>query len=189
MRIISGTLRGRKLGVLRGRSIRPTSDRVREALFNILGSQPVEATVLDLFAGTGALGIEALSRGAIEAVFIDNTPSNLSVLRKNISMCGLEQRSRVIQWDIVKNLECLRAYPRTFDLVFLDPPYGRDMIEPALQHLVEAGLLAQEACIVAEQDAREKAILAGPEIQHIDERRYGHTRLSFFSFTAQHIAS
>lgn len=189
MRVIGGTLRGRKLAAPRGRSIRPTSDRVREALFNILGSKPFDATVLDLFAGTGALGIEALSRGATQAVFIDKTPSNLSVLRKNIAMCGLEQCSNILQWGIVKNLKCLHAYPRTFNLAFLDPPYGRDMIEPALRHLIEADLLAHGACIVVEQDAREKAISTGPEIQREDERRYGRTRLTFLSFAGQHIAS
>ena len=189
MRVIGGKLRGRKLGTLRGRSIRPTSDRVREALFNILGSKPVEAAVLDLFAGTGALGIEALSRGATQAVFIDKAPSTLSVLRKNIALCGLERCSKILQWDIVKNLKCLHAYPRSFNLAFLDPPYGCDMIEPALHHLIEADLLAEGACIVVEQDAREGAISTGPEIRREDERRYGDTRLTFLSFTGQHIAS
>ncbi len=189
MRIIGGTLRGRKLGTLRGRSIRPTSDRAREALFNILGTQPVEATVLDLFAGTGALGIEALSRGATKAVFIDKAPSSLSVLRQNVALCSLQERSRAIQWDIVKKLECLHAYHRTFNLVFIDPPYGQGMIEPALQHLMAADALADNACIVVEQDTRETHISISPQLKCEDQRRYGHTRLTFLTFAGDHIAS
>lgn len=189
MRIIGGTLRGRKLSALPGRSIRPTSDRVREALFNILGTQPLGADVLDLFAGTGALGIEALSRGAAHAVFIDKAASHLSVLRKNVTRCGLDKQSRILQWDIVGNLRCLLEYRRTFSLVFLDPPYGKGMIEPALGHLVAAEVLTHEAKIVVEQDAGEAAVVTGPELRHEDERRYGHTRLSFFSLDRRYIAS
>lgn len=189
MRIIGGTLRGRKLGAVRGRAIRPTSDRVREALFNILGALPVDAAVLDLFAGTGALGIEALSRGAAQAVFIDNASSHLSVLRKNIAHCGLERCSRIFQWDIVRNLRCLQDYQRTFDLVFLDPPYGKGMLEPALRHLAAADVLTRDATIVIEQDAREAMIVAAPAFRREDERRYGHTRLSFFSVDCHSFAS
>jgi 16S rRNA (guanine966-N2)-methyltransferase len=174
---------------LKGRSIRPTSNRVREALFNIVGSQPVDAVILDLFAGTGALGIEALSRGGAQAVFIDKAPATLDVLRKNIALCGLNQRSRTIRWDIVKNLDCLHAYHQAFNLVFIDPPYHRDMVVPTLTHLVAADALAGGARIVVEQDAREAAIHTGPEIKFEDERRYGQTRISFFTFSGHHIAS
>ena len=189
MRIIGGALRGRKLGTLQGRSIRPTSDRAKEALFNILRTQAANAAVLDLFAGTGALGIEALSRGATNAVFIDKAPASLSVLRKNVALCHLQEHSRVLQWDIVKNLECLRVYHRTFNLVFIDPPYGQGMIEPALQHLMASDALAKSACIVVEQDTRETQPSLPSLLKCEDQRRYGHTRLTFLSFAGDHIAS
>jgi len=189
MRVIGGTLRGRKLGLLQGRSIRPTSDRVREALFNILGSKPVDATILDLFAGTGALGIEALSRGAKQAVFIDKAPQTIHVLRKNIALCGLEARSRIIQWDIVKSLGCLQAYHQAFDLVFLDPPYHQAMVQSALEHLLRSGTLADDAWIVVEQPFKEAVMPTATGLICEDHRRYGHTMLTFFTVSGEHIAS
>ena len=189
MRIIGGSLRGRKLGSLRGRSIRPTSDRVREALFNILGSKPVDATILDLFAGTGALGIEALSRGANRAVFIEKAGKTLNVLRKNIALCGLQACSRIIQWDIVKSLSCLQAYRRTFDLVFLDPPYQCGMIQPTLLNLMRCDALADGACIVVEHASQEDVAPVVPGLVWEDQRRYGRTKLTFLACAGGHIAT
>ncbi len=189
MRVIGGTLRGRKLVSLSGRSIRPTSDRVREALFNILGSKPVGATVLDLFAGSGALGIEALSRGARQAVFIDKASATIHVLRKNTALCGLETRSRIIQWDIVKNLSCLRPYRQAFDLVFLDPPYHQNMVQPALVHLMREEALAADARIVVEQAAKGDVLPVVPGLTCEDQRRYGETMLTFWTLTGEIIAS
>jgi len=189
MRIIGGTLRGRKLVSLRGRSIRPTTDRVREALFNILGSKPVGATVLDLFAGSGALGIEALSRGARQAVFIDKASSTIQVLRKNTILCGFETRSRIIQWDIVKNLCCLRPYRQAFDLVFLDPPYHQNMVQPALVHLLREEALVDDARIVVEQAAKGDVLPVVPGLTCEDQRRYGDTMLTFWTVTGEIIAS
>lgn len=181
MRIISGAFRGRKLAAIRGMAIRPTADRVREALFNILGSRPVEAVVLDLFAGTGALGLEALSRGAREAVFVDQAPAALQAIRKNIQLCRMEAAARVVQWNILNNLNCLRGEAGRFDLVFIDPPYHRGLIPPALAHIVALDLAAPEALIVAEHDPAETIAPPSPAWEKVDERRYGQTQLSFIA--------
>jgi 16S rRNA (guanine966-N2)-methyltransferase len=116
-------------------AIRPTADRVREALFSILATRPVDAAVLDLFAGTGALGLEALSRGAARAVFVDQAPAAIQAIRKNIQLCRAEAKAQVIQWNILNNLNCLRGESGRFDLIFIDPPYNRGLIPPALAHL------------------------------------------------------
>ena len=160
---------------------RPTSDRVREALFNILGPKPVGAQVLDLYAGTGALGIEALSRGAEYAVFIDRSPQVLTVLRKNIAQCNLTAASRIIQWDITQNLNCLKAYAHTFDLVFLDPPYHKKLVAITLSHLLANRCLSTESTVVVEHEAGATIDVPGASLRMTDARRYGQTALSFYS--------
>lgn len=182
MRVIAGSLRGRKLTPIRGMAIRPTADRIRESLFNILGSTPQGAMVLDLFAGSGALGIEALSRGANQAIFVDQAPPALAVIRKNLQLCRLEEKSRVIQWDAVKNLRCLQAHGRAFDLIFIDPPYNRGMIAPVLGHLATLHLPAPGAVAVVEHDPAEPLNALAPEWTLSDQRRYGRTRISFLSY-------
>ena len=182
MRIVAGNLRGRKLASVNGLRIRPTADRVREALFNILDRRPVEAAVLDLFAGTGALGIEALSRDARIAVFVENGTQTLAALRKNIGLCRIEARSRVIRWDIRKNLNCLKTYPRYFDLVFMDPPYRQSLVQPTFNHLLDIRTLAPQALVVVEHDPTEIIRPPASTLAGVDSRRYGRTQLSFFEF-------
>jgi 16S rRNA (guanine966-N2)-methyltransferase len=182
VRVIGGRLRGRKLQTFKGSEVRPTADRVREALFNILGRELAGAYVLDLFSGTGALGIEALSRGAQKAVFVDNSARSLAVLRKNLEHCALQHCSRLIQWDIARNLACLKAYPDTFDMVFLDPPYNRGLVSMALQHLEASGCLAPEALLIAEHEAGMDLQISSTQFACIDHRRYGRTGLTFFAY-------
>lgn len=186
MRIIGGSLGGRKLASIRGMAIRPTADRVREAVFNILGSQLREAVVLDLFAGTGALGLEALSRGARRTVFVDHAAQAITVIRKNIALCRIEDSAHVLQWDIIQNLHCLRPYQGVFNLIFIDPPYKRQMIAAALIHLTEACLASPRAVVVAEHDASE-TIQLPPGWHLTDQRRYGHTGISFLTYQPSNI--
>jgi 16S rRNA (guanine966-N2)-methyltransferase len=181
VRIIAGAFRGRKLSALRGMAIRPTADRVREALFNILATRPVQATVLDLFAGTGALGLEALSRGAAQAVFVDLAPAAIQAIRKNIQLCRAEASTQVIQWNILNNLNCLRGYEGRFDLIFIDPPYHRGLIPPILAHLVALELASPQALVVAEHDPSEIIDPPSPAWENIDQRRYGQTQLTFLA--------
>ena len=182
MRIISGSLKGRKLQTFHGTGVRPTPDRVREALFSILSSKTKGAAVLDLFAGTGALGIEAVSRGASSAFFIDNSPASLTILKKNLRHCRLSETAQVIRWDASRNLNCLRAYHRTFNLVFMDPPYGHNLATTTLKHLLQVDCLDNGATIVVEHEPGLQWVAVGSFIRMIDSRRYGRTQLSFFSF-------
>ena len=155
MRIIGGRLSGRKLATFSGRRIRPTADRIREAIFNILSTELADAHVLDLFSGTGALGLEALSRGAASTVFVERSVEALRLIRTNIRSCGLLSQTTVIQWDIMKNLNCIRKTAPPFDLIFLDPPYACGMLEPALINLSCSGAFHQNAVVVAEHGSEE----------------------------------
>lgn len=182
LRIIAGELKGRKLRTVAGLTTRPTTDRTREAIFNILGPGIRGAHVLDLFAGTGAFGIEALSRGAASTLFIENGREALAVLAGNIQVCGLAERAAAIRWDAARNLDCLRNREPLFRLVFLDPPYRQGLVAPALAHLHAARCLAQGARLVVEHGVEDPL----PELRDAyllqDERRYGKTLVSFLSY-------
>ena len=180
MRIVGGSQRGRRLVAPPGEAVRPTSDRAREALFNILshgelaaeGVPFADAAVLDAFAGTGALGLEALSRGAADAVFIEQDREALAILRRNIAALGETARCRVIPGDATRPpraaAECA--------VVFLDPPYRSGLAAPALTALAATGWLAPQALVAVELAAREE--FAAPPGSHIlDERVYGAARL------------
>lgn len=182
MRIISGRLRSRKLLSIRGNAVRPTSDRVREAIFNIIGRDVTETRVLDLFAGTGAMGIEALSRGARSAIFIDSRKASVAAVRKNLEYLGLTEHSQVILWDIAKNLNCLAPGGPEIHLVFMDPPYLKNLIGPALSHLRQCRILALGALVVIEHAASEPLPeqLSGYDL--IEQRKYGKTLVSFLKY-------
>ncbi len=189
MRIIAGEFRGRKLNPIRGVRIRPTADRCREAIFNILSVGVQDARVLDLFAGTGALGLEALSRGARFALFLDNHRDSAAVIEGNIRTCRVEERARILRWNILRNLNCLKSMEPGFDLVFMDPPYRKDMIEPVLTHLLDSNSLAPGARIVAEHALSEPmpeevpgTSARAPCFKRMDQRRYGKTLVSFFDY-------
>ena len=170
MRIVAGTLGGRRLKAPAGRATRPTSDRVREALFSILGDLD-GARVLDLFAGSGALGIEALSRGASAAVFVDTDPKALTAIKANLQ--ALDITAKVHRRDAIAYLNNAGEAP--FDLVFLDPPYSSasEMAGPLSERL--PSVLSEDARIVSESDKRHPLILTLPLL---DERVYGDTRIA-----------
>ena len=180
MRIISGTFKGRKLRPFKGAGIRPTSDRLRESIFNILGGHVRHRRVLDLYAGTGALGIEALSRGADRAVFVDNHPGAVALIRENLTICGAADRSRVIRWNAAKNLDCLATARERFDMIFMDPPYAGHLIGTTLAHLVPGPWVAEDCWIVAEHARAETVPERLPPWAMADQRRYGKTLVSIF---------
>jgi 16S rRNA (guanine966-N2)-methyltransferase len=182
MRIIAGELRGRRLHRLEGKQTRPTSDRLRETIFNILAFKTQQAVVLDLFAGTGAMAIESLSRGADSAVLVDDSVKAVALMSQNIRSFSLEKKARVLRWDIARNLNFLRHVKPPFDLVFLDPPYNRNLIGPTLHHLLNSASLAAQACIVVEHSVLETICFAEPEFELCDQRTYGKTMVSFLSF-------
>jgi 16S rRNA (guanine966-N2)-methyltransferase len=170
MRIVAGSFKGRRLRAPAGARTRPTADRVREALFSILGPLDGER-VLDLFAGSGALGIEALSRGAAEAVFVDSDPRAVAAIRRNLEAIGVE--SAVRRRDALAYLR--GADDGAFDLVFLDPPYSSaSKLAGQLSELLPA-VLSKNPRIVSESDKRNPLELTLPLI---DERVYGDTRIA-----------
>ncbi len=182
MRIISGKCKGKKLVSVAGAATRPTADRVREAIFNIISAQVPGAAVLDLFAGTGAFGLEALSRNARSAVFIENSAPALRVIERNIRACGQEGAARLIQWDILKNLNCIRAGTPLFDLIFMDPPYHRKAVFPALSNLARTGALVDGASLIVEHAADDPFDVPSDAYELYDQRKYGKTLVSFLSF-------
>ncbi len=181
MRVVGGRCRGRRLASFRGLSIRPTSDRVREAIFNILKHTISEETrVLDLFAGTGAMGIEALSRGAGKAVFVDKGSTAVSLIRKNLKICGLEERARVIKRDAVSAIDLLSGRRETFNLVFIDPPYRTDLAEKTLRALSGHTVVEPDGMVVVELPRKSQKDLHPEGFSLVDERTYGDTAVYFF---------
>ena len=180
MRIITGRARGAKLRAPKGmETTRPTSDRVKESLYSILGSMVSSRTVLDVFAGTGSLGLEALSRGAESAVFLDQ--STADVLRENIRHCHFEQEAEVLAGDAFASLSRLERQGRTFDLVFCDPPYHKGLWQRALSAFDKGRLLAEDAILVVEHGGDEDDVPELSSLVRVDHRRYGRTtQLSFF---------
>jgi len=176
MRIIAGTVGGRRIDAPAGADVRPTTDRVREALFSSLGNRVAGASVLDLFAGSGALGLESLSRGAGHATFVERGKGTLLILRRNIASLGMDDRCAVVAGDA---LTFLRNHPPArFDLIFLDPPYDGTLLADALGLIAGRDLLAEEGVILAEH--RESAPLQPPDnLQVIRQRKYGSTCITF----------
>jgi 16S rRNA (guanine966-N2)-methyltransferase len=168
-----------------GLKTRPTADRTRESIFNILGPTLPGLHVLDVFAGTGAFGVEALSRGAATAWFIEVGRDALKVLTANVSTLGLTGRATVLRWDAARNLNCLRGHGPRFDLVFMDPPYRLGLAAPALAHLHAAECLAASCRLVVEHAVDDVL----PNLEAVgcrltDQRRYGKTVVSFLTYHA-----
>jgi 16S rRNA (guanine966-N2)-methyltransferase len=179
LRIIGGSLRGKNLASLSGSAIRPTADRLRESIFNIIAARVPNAVVLDLFAGTGAFGIEALSRHARAAVFIDNSRAAVTVINRNLEMCRLLDRARVILSDITRGLDRIPMPQPRFDLVFMDPPYNRGFVRNGLDLLRRNPCLAPGHCMILEHSSHEPLPFDLEGYVLHDQRRYGKTLVSF----------
>ncbi|MCU0572318.1 MAG: 16S rRNA (guanine(966)-N(2))-methyltransferase RsmD [Syntrophobacteraceae bacterium] len=184
MRIVAGRFRGLKLDAPKSRRIRPTADRVREALFSIIASRVPASRVLDLFAGTGALGLEALSRGAVEAVFVDQSAEAVRIIRANIQRLGVAEQVEVLQGGVIQVVRRLAERKSRFDLLFMDPPYGRGLIEIVMPHL--GALANSNALLIAEHPAKELAPESSVEWRRVDRRFYGDTAISFYSRETSH---
>ena len=178
MRIISGKARGTKLFTLDGENTRPTLDRIKEPLFSILMNEISDAKVLDLFAGSGALGIESLSRGAEHAVLCDNSRDAIKIINNNLAKTKLDTYAEIFNEDFKKCLKKLQG--RKFNLIFLDPPYESENIEIAVKQILELNLLAKDGLIVAETDRKEIIEkLKNIDISIEDIRHYGRVILIF----------
>ena len=175
MRIISGKYRGLNLAEFKGEDIRPTADRVKESLFNILYGRIAQKRVLDLFCGSGSLGIECLSRGAAEVHFNDLSPDSIALLKKNLSKLKGENAYKITNCDYSA---CLSRLTGQFGLIFIDPPYRLEIGRHSLEIISASNLLSPDGVAVLERDRAFEGEIEGLELT--DERKYGITYLSFF---------
>lgn len=183
MRIIAGRARGTQLLAPKGMDTRPTQDKVKESLFSMIQWDIPDACVLDLFAGSGALALESLSRGAGEAVLVDKSREALDCIRKNIAKLRMEQQTTVLPCDWEQALAQLSRTGKTFDLVFLDPPYRMTDLGSICSRMLELSLLAPEAVLVLEhRTGVELAMQEGFTL--IKERSYGETQIHFYRWEA-----
>jgi 16S rRNA (guanine966-N2)-methyltransferase len=181
MRITGGKARGRILASLKGSKIRPTSDRVREAIFSLIGQDTTGLRVLDLFAGTGCLGIEAMSRGATEAVFVDNSFQSIKLIEKNLSLCEFESVVSVLKKDLSKGFpEASPLMKEKFDLVFIDPPYKKKVIPQVVTELSEREILSSSAIVVAETLKADTMSDTLGNLYLDNSKTYGQTKISIY---------
>jgi 16S rRNA (guanine966-N2)-methyltransferase len=188
MRVIGGSAKGRRLATLRTLALRPTPDRVREALFNILGDRIVEARVLDLFAGSGAIGLEALSRGARAAMFVEAHAPACRLIEKNLRTCGLQEQGTVWRADVLEALPVLKGRGERFDLIFLDPPYQTSLVEDALRPLGDGVLLVPGGLVVAEHFFKRELQERYRQLRRVRVARFGEVALSFYRAAASEVA-
>ena len=187
MRIIAGTFRSRQLKSLKGMALRPTTDKLRETLFNVLGELVVDARFVDLFAGTGAVGIEALSRGAREAMFVEKHRPAAALIKKNLESLEIRKSARVLPLDALLALKRLAEEPATasahIDILFLDPPYAEKLqYANVLSFLGETNLLAENAVVIAEHQRSLDLPETFGKLERVRVLRQGDAALSFFRF-------
>ena len=177
MRVIAGSAKGRRLIGPKSDRIRPALDKVKEAIFNILGDID-HLRVLDLFAGTGSIGIEALSRGAGHVVLADSGPEALQIIRKNLEICRFSNKASILKVRLPADISRIAKKQAPFDLIFVDPPYDRNLVGPTLRKIAEEKILAPRGTAVVEHSPREE-IREECGLVLTDQRRYGQTRISF----------
>lgn len=180
LRVISGSARGLKLHTLEGMSTRPTTDRVKENLFNIIAPYISGSNVLDLFAGTGSLGIEALSRGADSAVFCDQSKYSYDVIKNNLEHTKLVEKSEVFLGEAQLIMKKLSQRGKKFDIIFLDPPYKKEIVPGILQDLENYGVLDKKVLIVAETDIIDELPQETGTLCVSKQQIYGNTKLTFY---------
>lgn len=179
MRIITGSAKGTKLKAPRDSMIRPTADRVKESVFNVLGPKVLAANVLDLFGGTGNLGLEALSRGASSAVFVDQSEISIGLIKTNAANTKLVDRVTSYRGEVLKTLDKLRAQGKSFDLIFCDPPYNKGLVTAVLAKIDQSTLLASGGTIIMEHSRHEPVVSAWKLLKVDRTQRYGETMISF----------
>lgn len=184
LRVIAGTAKGHHLKTIKGNTTRPTSDRVKESLFNIISAYIPDATVLDLFAGTGNLGIEALSRGAKFAVFVDKSRECYNIIMENLNHTKLFDKAKVLTADVTAGLISTLNEVEKFDVIFLDPPYNKNLIQETLNFVIKSDIIKKNGIIVAERDVDDVLPEEIGNLRLIRNQKYGDTILSFYAFGA-----
>ncbi|MFQ5574293.1 MAG: 16S rRNA (guanine(966)-N(2))-methyltransferase RsmD [Terriglobia bacterium] len=188
MRITGGEYRGRRLVAPRDPAVRLTTDRVKEAVFSILGGALEHDRVLDLYAGSGALGLEALSRGAESATFVEQGAAQTAVIGENVDLLGLDEKARILSTPVGRALETLAAEAARFSLIFLDPPYriNNEIVEDVLRKLISGSLIRAQGQVVLESSARVSLIRRVQGFEEPVVREYGDTRITFLRVLGEH---
>ncbi|MBO8136604.1 MAG: 16S rRNA (guanine(966)-N(2))-methyltransferase RsmD [Desulfotomaculum sp.] len=180
MRVIAGTAKRTLLKSPKGKGTRPTADRVKESVFNILAPRVAGCCFLDLFSGTGAIAIEALSRGAEKAVLVEKDPRNIRIIKENLHITRLSDNAQIYAVDVFKALKILRRENRKFDIIYMDPPYKAGYYEKVLEDIVDSCLLATGGLLVVESSSKEVLPEKVINITNIRTQKYGDTLVSFY---------
>ncbi len=183
MRVIAGEFRGRRLDPIEGMDIRPTSDKVKGSLFNIFGDAVIDSVFLDLFGGTGGIGIEALSRGAKHVVFVDTDIKSVKVLKGNLDRLNINENVEVLNSDYSTAIAKLYSNKKEFDIIFIDPPYSNGMAQNALKEIDENPILSQSGLIVVEHDSKDEMPSGIGRLYMYRSKQYGNTTLSFYNIS------
>ena len=181
MRIISGKARGTKLYTLEGLTTRPTLDRVKESIFNIIQSKIQDSTVLDLFAGSGAIGLEMISRGAIKAILCDKSKDAIEIIEKNIEKTHMKDKVELYNLDFENCIDKVKTIK--FDIIYLDPPYNTNYISKALNKIVDLDIVKQEGLIIVETDDEPRILkeIDKIKVKIVDKRKYGRATIIFLN--------
>lgn len=185
MRVITGEYGGRRLKAVPGESTRPTTDKIKESLFNMIGPYFDGGNCLDLFAGSGGLAIEAVSRGMDKAVLIDKAPAAIKVIQENIAVTKEEEKFKVIRGDAARVINNLKSEQQVFDLVFLDPPYAKQQIVSQIEALLDNNMLSPEALIVCEVDKKVDLPETIKQAQVYKSAEYGITKIMIYELVSQ----
>ena len=182
MRIISGKARGTKLYTLDGTATRPTLDRVKESLFNIIQNDIEDSTVLDLFSGSGAIGLEFLSRGAKRAVLCDNSKDAIKIIKQNVQKTHFEEIAEIYNMEFTKLVE--RLQNQKFDIIYIDPPYATDFIKISLEKIIEYKLVNENTKIIVETDDETRILnqIEKMDVEITDRRKYGRATIIFLKY-------
>ena len=182
MRIISGKARGTKLYTLDGTATRPTLDRVKESLFNIIQNDIEDSTVLDLFSGSGAIGLEFLSRGAKRAVLCDSSKDAIKIIKQNVQKTHFEEKVEVYNMEFTKLVE--RLQNQKFDIIYIDPPYATDFIKISLEKIIEYELVNENTKIIVETDDETRILnqIEKMDVEITDKRKYGRAKIIFLKY-------
>lgn len=180
MRVISGKVRGLKLDTPKNLDVRPTTDRVKESLFNIINPYIRESNILDLFAGTGSLGIECLSRGAKNCIFVDKSKESIGIVKSNIKKARVENESTILNIDFKDAVKRLSVQKQKFDVIFMDPPYYENMFIDCLKSIDELNLLKEDGLVVVEHDTNDVFDDNIGRLYKSREKKYGNTTITFY---------
>lgn len=181
MRIITGIAKGRKIKAPEGIDTRPTADRVKESLFNIIASKIHDAAILDLFAGTGNLGLEAISQGAKSCTFVEHNKNTYKILNDNITLLGFQDKAQKYNGDAISMLNMLGKNGRAYDIIFLDPPYGKGLVDTSIFEIDKYDLLSSDGIIISEYDINDIIPEKIGKMSAYRTVKYGRTKVSFWN--------